>query len=33
VAKYLARWAVNIGPAFVISFATWKWADWEYEQL
>lgn len=30
--KYLKRWAVHIGPAFVLSAVTYFWADHDYER-
>lgn len=30
--KYLKRWAVQIGPAFLLASVTWKWADHDYER-
>jgi len=31
--KYLKRWAITIGPAFLLSYSTVKWADHEFEQI
>lgn len=31
--KYLKRWAIHIGPAFLLSYCTVKWADYEFEQI
>ena len=31
--KYLKRWAVHIGPAFVLAYGTVKWADHEFEAI
>lgn len=31
--KYLKRWTVHIVPAFLLSYCTVKWADWEFEQI
>jgi hypothetical protein len=30
--KYLKRWAVHIGPAFLLTFVTVKWADKDYDR-
>lgn len=33
VLKYLKRWSTTILPAFVITYSTVKWADWEFDQI
>jgi len=27
------RWSTTILPAFVITYSTVKWADWEFDQI
>jgi hypothetical protein len=31
--KYLKRWAVHIGPAFILAYGTVQWADHEFEEI
>ncbi|GAB5033535.1 Hypothetical protein NocV09_01400690 [Nannochloropsis oceanica] len=33
ILKYLKRWSTTILPAFVITYSTVKWADWEFDQI
>lgn len=31
--RYLTRWSIQWGPAFLTFIGAMKWADWKYEQL
>ncbi len=33
ILKYVKRWSITIGPAFLLTYSTVKWADWEFDQI